>query len=145
MRLPRYIIPFVTLLATPAWSTPAEQAALLAQRYVGSPYRYGGASPADGFDCSGLVQYVYAKVGIEVPRTVRYQLAAVQPVSFTELQPGDLLFFRLRSGRRLHVGIYLGDHSFVHAPSRGKRVSTSELSNWWQSHLTGAGRIPPSP
>ena len=145
MRPLHFIIALAAMMVSPPVSAAtAEHAALLARHYVGTPYRYGGASPA-GFDCSGLVQYVYAQVGVEVPRTVRRQIAVTQPVPTTELQAGDLLFFRLRNGRRLHVGIYVGNNLFVHAPSRGKRVSTDELTSWWQAHLTGAGRVALAP
>jgi cell wall-associated NlpC family hydrolase len=144
MHLPRLIIVLAALAAAPAWANPAQNAAVLAQQYIGTPYHYGGASPK-GFDCSGLVQYVYARAGIDVPRTVLHQIADTTPVNTEELQPGDLLFFRLRNGRRLHVGIYLGENTFVHAPSRGKRVTHAELTPYWKARMTGAGRISTTP
>lgn len=107
---------------------------------VGVPYRFGGTSPR-GMDCSGLVQYAYREAGIRVPRTVADQRRHSFPVSMDELRAGDLLFFRL-GGRISHVGIYLGQQSFVHAPRTGKRVSVTSLdSSYWKKRLVGAGRF----
>lgn len=106
---------------------------------VGAPYRYGGRSPR-GFDCSGLVWYSHRQAGIAVPRTAAQQFAAVQRKRADRLQPGDLVFFADRHGRVFHVGTYVGRGRFVHAPSSGKAVVTSELSEpYWKHHLAGAG------
>lgn len=113
----------------------------VARSMIGAPYRYGGMTP-QGFDCSGLVYYAYREVGIAVPRTTRGQLRSSHPVRLSEVRPGDLLFFRL-SGRKVsHVGIYAGDGRFIHAPSKGKRVSYAEAeSPYWRSRLIRAGRL----
>lgn len=110
-----------------------------AQSMIGKPYRYGGNSPSRGFDCSGLVEYAHRVAGIPVPRTTTQQHSTARPVALNDLRPGDLLFFRIQ-GKTGHVGIYLGDGRFVHAPSGGKRVSTARLDNvYWKPRLIGAG------
>lgn len=121
---------------------PQSQRALaIAVDMVGTPYRYGGTSP-DGFDCSGLVYYAYSKVGIQTPRTTTAQYRQTKRVPVADLQPGDLVFFTLSRGSISHVGIYLGDGRFVHAPSSGKRVGYASLHNpYWRSRLSGAGRL----
>ena len=112
-----------------------------ARRMLGTPYRYGGADPS-GFDCSGLVSYAYRSVGIRVPRTSGEQFRQSVPVESNGLQPGDLLFFRLRPPKISHVAIYEGDGRFIHAPSSCKRVSYASLDNpYWRKHLVGAGRF----
>lgn len=113
----------------------------VAQKMIGTPYRYGGANPR-GFDCSGLVYYSYHKAGISVPRTSYEQFRQSQPVHLSNLQPGDLLFFRLDDVKPSHVGIYEGEGRFVHAPSFGKQVSYASLdSPYWASKVIGAGRF----
>ena len=92
-----------------------------AQSMIGKPYRYGGDSPSRGFDCSGLVQYSHRVAGIDVPRTSTQQHRSARAIALHDLQPGDLLFFRIQ-GKTGHVGIYLGEGRFVHAPSSGKHV-----------------------
>lgn len=110
---------------------------------IGVPYRYGGTSPRRGFDCSGLVQYAHRQAGFEVPRTTGQQYRAMIPVPRAALQPGDLVFFRIRGPRLIsHVGIYLGNGKFVHAPSTGKRVSIASLrDHYWRRHYAAAGRM----
>ncbi len=111
---------------------------------LGTPYRYGGRSPREGFDCSGLVQYTHRQAGIDVPRTARAQYNASKPVSRRRLQPGDLVFFRIDGRRISHVGIYLGDGRFIHAPSSGRKVTTARLDDpYWRRHYSGAGRFVP--
>jgi len=118
-----------------------QEAAEVARGLVGIPYRFGGSSRR-GMDCSGLVQYVYRKVGVAVPRTVAEQHRHAFPVSLNALQPGDLLFFRLNGRRVSHVGLYLGEGRFIHAPSTGKRVSIARLNDlFWSRRLVGAGRF----
>ena len=112
----------------------------IAAGLLGVPYQYGGASPR-GFDCSGLVYYSYRKAGIQVPRTTGAQFHYARPVQRSRLRPGDLLFFRLTSRAVSHVGIYAGNSRFIHAPSRGKRVSYGSLDNpYWQQRIVAAGR-----
>ncbi|HSW53231.1 MAG TPA: C40 family peptidase [Sulfuricaulis sp.] len=141
---------FVVLMAlTGCGHTPAQESAPpLAYRaadhalaMVGKPYRYGGNSPK-GFDCSGLVQYSYARVGVKLPQGTRNLLQVSQPVSRNRLQRGDLVFFTQEGKRSSHVALYLGDGRFVHAPSSGKRVHVAGFhDNYWQRHFTEARRI----
>jgi len=99
------------------------RAAALAERFVGVPYRFGGDSP-QGFDCSGLVWYVYRELGIAVPRSAAEQRASARHVDSGDLRPGDLVFFYTPAD---HVGLYLGGGEFLHAPSSGKRVERARL------------------
>jgi cell wall-associated NlpC family hydrolase len=117
----------------------AEQAAIVAVRQVGVPYRYGG-STTDGFDCSGLVQFAYARAGKSIPRTTADQWRRLSPVAGNDLRVGDLLFFRI-DGRISHVGLYLGRGRFVHAPSSGREVTIAELnSDFYRSAFVRGGR-----
>ena len=119
--------------------TVGEQAAAVALDQVGVPYRYGGSTP-NGFDCSGLVQYSYTQAGVKVPRTTRQLWSAVDTVGRSDLRPGDLLFFNIE-GKMSHVGMYLGNQRFVHAPQSGRTVSVASLdSPFYKSALTRAGR-----
>jgi cell wall-associated NlpC family hydrolase len=119
----------------------AERAAGNALKMVGKPYRYGGATPA-GFDCSGLVQYSYKQAGVSLPRSTDDLLRTSQPLRGAHLRRGDLLFFDQEGKKKSHVGIYLGDGRFVHAPSSGKQVRTDRLdSPYWKKHLSEARRI----
>jgi len=118
---------------------PRNQIVERALSLVGSPYKYGGASPEEGFDCSGLVYYVYRKSGIEVPRTAKEQFRRGRKLRLSSIRPGDLLFFRFRRG--LHVGIFVGRGYMVHAsPQRG--VVKERLVKYWRKHfLKGVGYL----
>ena len=108
--------------------------------YIGVPYVFGGTSPY-GFDCSGYVQYVFAKAGISIPRTADVQYDFGTPISTTELVPGDLVFFETYTYGASHVGIYLGDGNFIHASS-SQGVTINSLSQaYYSSHYIGARRI----
>jgi cell wall-associated NlpC family hydrolase len=110
---------------------------------LGTPYRWGGTDPSKGFDCSGLVGYVFRNaLGIELPRVSRDMARNGQLVTDrAKLVAGDLVFFG-RKGRVNHVGIYLGDGRFVHAPSRGKDVTVSELdTGYWSGRFMQARRV----
>jgi len=110
---------------------------------LGIPYRWGGAAPDTGFDCSGLVKYVFqTALGIELPRVSREQAQRGQPVDRKELTPGDLVFFSRRGKVINHVGIYLGDGRFVHAPRTGRDVSVSKLKGYWYQRFLRARRVP---
>ena len=114
--------------------------------FRGVPYRPGGADPA-GFDCSGLVQYVFAQYGIEVPRVVEDQYDVGDKIRPSEIKPGDLIFFntKRRSGDASHVAIAIGKDSFVHAPNSTGVVRVETLaSSYWGSRYIGARRINPS-
>jgi murein DD-endopeptidase len=131
--------------ASPAPPTPATHqgthpATAIATRMLGKPYRYGGASPR-GFDCSGLVYYAYHQAGYKVPRTSQLQYRDSLPVKQAHRREGDLLFFRIE-GKVSHVGIYLGDNRFIHAPASGKRVTLASLEEpYWRERLTKTGRF----
>ena len=113
------------------------QAASIALRYLGVPYVWGGSSPS-GFDCSGLVMYVYAQLGISLPHYTVAQWGATAHISLSQAQPGDLVFFDGLG----HVGIYLGNNQFVHAPHTGTVVQVASLSGYYASALVGVGRVP---
>jgi cell wall-associated NlpC family hydrolase len=119
----------------------ASHAADVAASMTGKPYRYGGDTPA-GFDCSGLVRYSYARTGVELPRETSSLRLRASRISISGLRRGDLLFFDQEGKKFSHVGIYLGDGRFVHAPSTGGRVRTDRLdADYWQRHLVEARRI----
>ena len=119
---------------------PAVQAVEYATGLIGTPYQWGGETPA-GFDCSGLVYYTFHKAGLSVPRTSQAQYRAATPVPIDRAEPGDLVFFGQR-GRISHVGIYLGDQQFVHAPDTGRHVTIGSLAEgYYRARFAGAGRF----
>jgi cell wall-associated NlpC family hydrolase len=108
---------------------------------IGAPYREGGALP-DGFDCSGLVQYVFARHGVAVPRDVRRQAAAGAPVDRGDIAPGDLVFFATSGSGPTHVGIAAGGDRFIHAPKSGDVVRVESMSaGYWTSRFVAARRL----
>lgn len=134
-------------------SSPADAAALAAsvvveaERHLGVRYRWGGDDPRTGFDCSGYVRYVYARIGVALPRVTRDQARAGSPVPLdrSALRPGDLLFFA-SDGRRIdHVAIYIGDGRIIHAPNSGSHVRHDDLSapegRWFRDRLVSARRV----
>lgn len=110
----------------------------IARQYLGVPYVWAGASPSGGFDCSGLVLYVYAQLGIDLPHFARSQYECGQHIAYSALMPGDLVFFGSSVETIHHVGIYIGDGQFIHAPQTGDVVKISNLSA--RSDLIGACR-----
>jgi cell wall-associated NlpC family hydrolase len=108
----------------------------IAMQYLGTPYVYGGASPA-GFDCSGFVMYVYAQVGVSLPHNAAAQYGFGTPVDRSQLQPGDLVFFNGLG----HNGIYIGGGQFIHSPHTGDVVKISSISGWYSSTWVGARRL----
>lgn len=117
--------------------------AMLALEMVGVPYRYGGADPRGGFDCSGLVFYAYTQNGFSVPRTSQDQFKAARKIALSEASEGDLVFFQDQE-KLSHVGIYTGGGLFVHAPSTGTAVSVASLDEpYYQRHLVAVGRLLP--
>jgi cell wall-associated NlpC family hydrolase len=110
---------------------------------IGVEYRYGGETPDRGLDCSGLIRYVFQQVtGVTLPRTARELSRVGARVGLNDLQTGDLVFFNTRNFAFSHVGLYLGDDRFIHAPRRGREVEVSTLSKeYWQRHFSGARRL----
>ena len=145
------ILPLFALLALAACGSsppvpdssarsPGAKAAAVALDQVGVRYRYGGNGP-QGFDCSGLVHYAYRQAGVSVPRTTGDLWAAAADVDRNDLRAGDILFFRIE-GKMSHVGMYLGERRFVHAPQSGQRVSVASLdAPFYRTALLRAGRI----
>jgi cell wall-associated NlpC family hydrolase len=116
------------------------QAVDTALSMVGAPYEYGGSSP-DGFDCSGLVYYAYDAAGVTLPRTTTQLLRGSRGIALDEAREGDLLFFEITS-KPDHVGIFIGNKQFVHAPSSGKHVSVGTLDDpYWRNSFVGARRL----
>jgi cell wall-associated NlpC family hydrolase len=116
----------------------ASRVVAVALAQVGVPYRWGGADPR-GFDCSGLVMYVYGRAGVSLPHGTAKQYRLGTPVSRKELVPGDIVFF----DRLNHSGIYIGDGRFVHATKTGDTVKVSRLDEaWFERRWVGARRLP---
>jgi cell wall-associated NlpC family hydrolase len=116
-----------------------------ARAQIGTPYRAAGASPATGFDCSGFVQWVFARNGVRLPRQTSDQLRACHPVAWGDLRAGDLVFFTpsFRTSS-LHVGIFDGRGSFIHSPSPGGRVrAESIMAPYWRTAYYKACRVLP--
>ncbi|MEZ5451793.1 MAG: C40 family peptidase [Thiothrix sp.] len=128
--------------ATPAPST-LDKVAFCALKQRGKGYCWGGNSPRKGFDCSGLTQYSFKQgASMEIPRTAAAQYAAATKIPQEKANRGDLVFFRTRGNKVSHVGIYLGEDRFVHAPRTGKAITTTKLEGYWKRRLVGFGRIP---
>ena len=116
----------------------------LAMGMVGTRYRFGGADPTEGFDCSGLVFYAYGQAGYRVPRTSQELFRAVRKIAVGAADPGDLMFFQDQA-KLSHVGIYVGDGQFVHAPASGGTVAIADLGQpYYQEHLVAVGRLLPN-
>ena len=115
---------------------------------VGTPYRWGGNTPDSGFDCSGLIKYVYNDAaGISLPRTTREMIVMrAQSIGQDKLQTGDLLFFATNGGSQVsHAGIYVGEGRFVHAPATGGTVKLDSLNKaYWQTAYLNAKRVLPT-
>jgi cell wall-associated NlpC family hydrolase len=130
--------------ARPAGShAPSGSLTSYALSLVGVPYKYGGNSPDTGFDCSGFVGHVYKRsLGISLPRSAPQISRQGQPVKLAQLREDDLVFYNTNHQAFSHVGIYLGDDRFIHAPSSGGSVRIENMSmDYWQKHYDGARRI----
>jgi cell wall-associated NlpC family hydrolase len=126
--------------AEPEIAPVGERAAQIALKVVGVPYRWGGASPSSGFDCSGLVRWAYGRVGIDLPHSSYALYGEGRRVAESRLEPGDLLFFEGLG----HVGLYLGRGRMVHAPQTGRDVEVVRLdSTGYGGRLIGARRVVP--
>ena len=111
--------------------------------FIGIRYRRGGSSPETGFDCSGFVRYIYNEtLGLVLPHNAKAISQQGERVERSELQPGDLVFFNTMRRAFSHVGIYLGDNQFVHAPRTGTRVRIEDMSDrYWSRRFNGARRV----
>lgn len=120
----------------------ADNVTLCALRQCGKGYCWGGNNPLKGFDCSGLTQYAFQQgANLAIPRTAAGQYKIATKIPKAHARRGDLVFFRTRGKDVSHVGIYLGDERFVHAPRSGKAITTTKLAGYWQQRLVGFGRI----
>ena len=108
--------------------------------YQRVPYSWGGTSPQQGFDCSGLTMAVFKLNGMKLPRSSKDQFAVGTPISQSQLSKGDLVFFATSQGKKItHVGIYTGDGKFIHAPGKDKRIRIDSLTNgYFKTHYMGA-------
>ncbi|HOD35301.1 MAG TPA: NlpC/P60 family protein [Syntrophales bacterium] len=117
-----------------------EEIVRTAESFIGVPYLYGGSSPDEGFDCSGLTMAVYDLNGLRLPRSSREQYGSGDAVPRRDLEKGDLVFFSTRmDGRVSHVGVYIGDDRFIHAPGQGKKITIDTLSSqYFERRYVGA-------
>jgi cell wall-associated NlpC family hydrolase len=131
----------------PEESAPVSQAiryklTKAARTFLGLPYRWGGMSERWGADCSGLVKMIFAKLRIELPRTSRDQIESGEKVSLDNLETGDLVFFSSDGNAPNHVGVYIGNHQFLHAEKKAGRVIITDLSQpWYAKRFLGARRV----
>jgi len=125
----------------------ASGVALQALAYLGTPYRTGGLSPRTGFDCSGLVAYAYREgAGMALPRNTFDLSRQGEPIERAALRPGDLVFYNTQRREYSHVGIYLGEDRFIHAPTSGGEVRVENLrADYWMRRYSGARRVITSP
>ena len=124
-------------------ATPPRNLASTALNYLGINYRFGGDTPSSGFDCSGLVRYAAEKsLGLKLPRRSAEMARLGESIKRNQLERGDLVFFNTRGQRFSHVGIYLGDNKFVHAPSTGSKVRVEDMTiGYWKKRYNGARRL----
>lgn len=124
-------------------SDRAASLVVTAMGFLGVPYKRGGNSLETGFDCSGFVRAIYEQTaGLSLPRRSAEQAAATTPIDKNELQPGDLVFFNTLRTTFSHVGIYVGDHRFIHSPRTGASVRIEDMRvPYWQTRFDGARRV----
>ena len=128
--------------STPASETVRYKLAKTARTFLGLPYRWGGMSERRGADCSGLVKMIFAKQHIDLPRTSRDQIQTGEDVPVDRLETGDLVFFSSEGETPTHVGVYIGNHQFLHAEKKAGRVIITDLSQpWYAKRFLGARRI----
>jgi cell wall-associated NlpC family hydrolase len=121
----------------------ASELVIQAMGLLGVPYKRGGTSEEKGFDCSGFVRHMYEKsVGLVLPRRAEEQAKVTEEINRSELKPGDLVFFNTLKRTFSHVGIYVGDGKFIHAPRPGKAVQVDDMREaYWQKRFNGARRV----
>lgn len=129
--------------AVSGWKAKAQDVIISALSLTGIKYKFGGNSPETGFDCSGFVRYVFHNAAnLTLPPTARAISQLGKTVKKDELQPGDLVFFNTLKSAFSHVGIYIGDNKFIHAPSSGKVVRVENIqAGYWSSRFNGAQRL----
>jgi cell wall-associated NlpC family hydrolase len=137
--------PSMTQITT-QWTNTAQEILLNALSLTGVKYKYGGKSPETGLDCSGFVRYVFQQAAnLTLPHGARAISQLGQAIPMEQLQPGDLVFFNTLKNAFSHVGIYIGEGRFIHAPSSGGRVHVANMNDaYWSSHFNGARRLPVS-
>jgi cell wall-associated NlpC family hydrolase len=125
----------------------ASELVLNAMGFLGVPYTFGGNTVETGFDCSGFVQAIYRQtVGLMLPRQAEQQAAATENIDKKDLQPGDLVFFNTMKRAFSHVGIYVGDHRFIHSPKSGAEVRVEDMNlSYWSRRFDGARRVADTP
>jgi len=128
------------------WSSAAQEVLLNALSLTGVKYKYGGISPETGFDCSGFVRYVFQQAAsVTLPHGARALSQLGQAVTVDQLQPGDLVFFNTLKSAFSHVGIYVGEGRFIHAPTTGGGVHIVDMNDsYWAKRFNGARRLPVS-
>ena len=126
-----------------AFGGKASELVMQAMGLLGVPYKRGGTSEEKGFDCSGFVRHMYEKsVGLVLPRRAEEQAKVTEEISRSELKPGDLVFFNTLKRTFSHVGIYVGDGKFIHAPRPGKAVRVDDMREaYWQQRFNVARRV----
>ena len=113
-----------------------------AKTQIGRQYKYGGSTPKTGFDCSGLIQWSYKQHGVKVPRQAKDQAKAGRAVKKSQLQPGDIVVFRISSRSGVHTGLYSGKGKFVHSPSSGKKIREDSInSDYWKRRYVSGRRV----
>jgi cell wall-associated NlpC family hydrolase len=129
--------------ASSAISDKASELVVAAMGFLGVPYKRGGNSFDQGLDCSGFVRLIYQQsMGLVLPRRSAEQAAATQPIEASELQPGDLVFFNTLRSAFSHVGIYVGQNKFIHAPRTGAVVRVEDMTvPYWRQRFDGARRV----
>ncbi len=125
------------------WKAKTQDVLINALSLTGIKYKYGGASPETGFDCSGFVRYVFSQAtNLTLPPTARAIAQIGKTIKKEDLQPGDLVFFNTLKTAFSHVGIYLGDNKFIHAPRTGAAVRVESMKvNYWANRFNGAQRL----
>jgi cell wall-associated NlpC family hydrolase len=126
-----------------SWTSTAQEIILHALSQTGVKYKYGGINPNSGFDCSGFVRYVFQEAAnLTLPHGANAMSQVGQKVNTNDLQPGDLVFFNTMKSVYSHVGIYVGNNRFIHAPSAGSSISVADMNDsYWSKRYTGARRV----